>query len=309
MSEPPYPGAEDVGAPAPTAGDQLRAARESHGLSIDAVAQHLKLAPRQVRALEDGDFAKLPGRTFIRGFARNYARLMQLDADAIVAALPEAQQAPPPLDTTPLAASGRAMGVLPVSGEPRGIAWSRWAILLAIAALAAVAVMYETTRDEAPRSPDQAAGARRVPADPIGPSSPIGTPLQNPLVAGDAGTAIAPGPAPPAGTDQQTGGPAAPSQADAPSLPITAGAGAPAPAAEAKLVITYTGPAWTEVRDANGQRLLLVTGAKGSSETVSGTPPVDLTIGNALNASITWRGAPFDLAPHVKANIARVRLP
>jgi cytoskeleton protein RodZ len=74
-------------------------------------------------------------------------------------------------------------------------------------------------------------------------------------------------------------------------------------------VITYRGPAWTEVRDVNGQRLLLVTGASGSKETVSGTPPFELTLGNASNATISWRGAAFDLAPHVKGNVARVRLP
>jgi DNA-binding NtrC family response regulator len=45
-----------------SAGTQLRAAREAAGLSIDAVAQQLKLAPRQVKALEDGDFARLGGK-------------------------------------------------------------------------------------------------------------------------------------------------------------------------------------------------------------------------------------------------------
>jgi cytoskeleton protein RodZ len=39
------------------------------------VAQQLKLAPRQVRALEEENFGMLPGRTFTRGFMRNYARL------------------------------------------------------------------------------------------------------------------------------------------------------------------------------------------------------------------------------------------
>ena len=58
-----------------SAGALLRDAREAAGLSIDAVAQQLKLAPRQVQALEDDDFAQLPGRTFVRGFMRNYARL------------------------------------------------------------------------------------------------------------------------------------------------------------------------------------------------------------------------------------------
>ena len=65
---------------AATAGTLLRSAREAAGLSLDAVAQQLKLAPRQVRALEESDFAKLPGRTFVRGFVRNYARLLRLDS-------------------------------------------------------------------------------------------------------------------------------------------------------------------------------------------------------------------------------------
>lgn len=303
MSEPSSPGPDEVAPPAPAAGDQLRAARESHGVSIETVAQHLKLAPRQVRALEDGDYAQLPGRTFIRGFARNYARLLQLDADAIVAALPDAQQAPA-LDTTPLAASARAIGEIPVSQQPRGGAWSRWAILFAIAALAAVAAIYETTRNDSARGPDPASSAQRLPADPLGPSTPIGTPLQNPLVAIDpyaAGTSSAPAPSPQAGESPP---PPAASSASG-SLPITGGPSV----AEATLVIAYSGPAWTEVRDVNGERLLLVTGTPGSKETVTGTPPFELTLGNASNVTIVWRGAAFDLAPHIKANIARVRLP
>ena len=303
MTEPSSLDPEEAATPSPTAGDQLRAARESHGLSIDTVAQHLKLAPRQVRALEDGDYAQLPGRTFIRGFARNYARLMQLDADAIVAALPDAQQAPA-LDTTPLAASARAIGEIPASQRPRGIAWSRWAILLAIAALAAVAVMYEATRDDA--ATDKGSSLRRLPADPIGPSSPIGMPLQNPLIAGDGSTAQPIGTAPTPGSEPQPAEtPAPPATSASTSLPISGAQ----PASEATLVISYSGPAWTEVRDASGQRLLLVTGASGNKETVTGAPPFELTLGNASNATINWRGAAFDLAPHIKGNVARVRLP
>ena len=44
------------------------------------VAQTLKLGVRQVEALENGDWGGLPGATFIRGFVRNYARLVQVDA-------------------------------------------------------------------------------------------------------------------------------------------------------------------------------------------------------------------------------------
>jgi len=74
------PGAADAARPAPsTAGGMLRAAREAAGMTLDTAAQQLKLAPRQVTALEEGDFASLPGRTFVRGFLRNYARLVHVD--------------------------------------------------------------------------------------------------------------------------------------------------------------------------------------------------------------------------------------
>ena len=44
-------------------GARLRAAREAAGLSLDQVAQQLKLAPRQVRALEEESFGEYIGRS------------------------------------------------------------------------------------------------------------------------------------------------------------------------------------------------------------------------------------------------------
>ncbi len=64
------PEAPEAQAPAPTAGMILAQAREAAGLTIDDIAMQLKLAPRQVVAIERDDFAGLPGRTFIRGFTR-----------------------------------------------------------------------------------------------------------------------------------------------------------------------------------------------------------------------------------------------
>jgi cytoskeleton protein RodZ len=322
MSEQQFPGVPEDALTADayaTAGARLRAAREAHGLSIDTVAQHLKLAPRQVRALENGDYGELPGRTFIRGFARNYARLMHLDPDAIVAALPDAVAAPA-LDKPAIGISTRPMGELPVSQQARGITWSRWAIPLAIAALIGVAAMYEITRKESLPLSDKAPAAKRVQVDPIGPLTGAGTPLPNPLAGSETTATQAPANAPPmdAPTGPPRGDPAAlpgPPASPPPSLPITVANAPTVPSstssvpAAATLVIKYRGASWTEVRDANGQRLLLVTGAPGTSETVSGTPPFELTLGNAAQTSVTWRGAAFDLGPHVKANVARARLP
>jgi cytoskeleton protein RodZ len=60
-------------------------------MSLADAAQSLKLGPRQVEALEAEDWKSLPGNTMIRGFVRNYARLLNLDADALMRALDAAQ--------------------------------------------------------------------------------------------------------------------------------------------------------------------------------------------------------------------------
>ena len=106
-----HAGADSGGAPVPaSAGALLRSAREASGMTIDAVAQQLKLAPRQVRALEEGDYTHLPGRTFVRGFMRNYARLVRLDAETVLGALP-AGTATSNLDSPPLHATAPTIGV------------------------------------------------------------------------------------------------------------------------------------------------------------------------------------------------------
>lgn len=69
-------------------GMALREARERMGVSVSDIAERTKFAPRQVEALEANDFAHLPEATFLRGFVRSYARVLQLDEAALVSALP-----------------------------------------------------------------------------------------------------------------------------------------------------------------------------------------------------------------------------
>ena len=68
------------------AGAVLRAARERAGLSVPAVAQSLKLTVRVVEALEANDRQRLPAMVYLRGFVRNYARLLGLDAEPLLSA-------------------------------------------------------------------------------------------------------------------------------------------------------------------------------------------------------------------------------
>jgi transcriptional regulator with XRE-family HTH domain len=71
----------------PGAGQQLHAAREAKGLSLEQVAAETRIPQRHLLAMEAGDFAKLPGRTYAVGFARTYAKTVGLDADQVGASV------------------------------------------------------------------------------------------------------------------------------------------------------------------------------------------------------------------------------
>ncbi|NIJ36392.1 transcriptional regulator with XRE-family HTH domain [Sphingopyxis panaciterrae] len=59
-------------------GDRLRLAREAAGLSLADVATRTRITQRHLQAIEKSDFTELPGRTYVTGFARAYARAVDL---------------------------------------------------------------------------------------------------------------------------------------------------------------------------------------------------------------------------------------
>jgi len=69
-------------------GELLAQARAKAGFSTADVARQLKLSVGQVEALEAGRFERLPGSVFVRGFIRNYARLVKLDPDHLLMVAP-----------------------------------------------------------------------------------------------------------------------------------------------------------------------------------------------------------------------------
>jgi len=62
-------------------GEFFRQVRETKGLTVDEVASKTRIRTDFVRALEDGNFAKLPDQVFAKGFVRSYARSLGLDEE------------------------------------------------------------------------------------------------------------------------------------------------------------------------------------------------------------------------------------
>jgi cytoskeleton protein RodZ len=320
------------------AGALLRAAREAAGMSVDAVAQQLKLAPRQVRALEEGDYTHLPGRTFIRGFIRNYARLVRIDPEKVLGALPAGASAPM-LEAPVLQQTAQTMGELPTNENSKS-GFARWAIPMTLAAIIAAAATYEWLRPpgESRTAPgrDPVANIDRPATtsakhEPPGETS--GTSLQNPLAARAPDPPVAPPSASPAPAATTSPAPAsavsssapAPTASPAPASALSqapantamaAAAPAVAPAATADeiiadqpLMLAFRDYSWTEVRDRNGRVLLSGMNPGGTAQTVSGTPPLQIVIGNATDVSARYKGQQVDLAPYTRQNDARFTLP
>ena len=66
-------------------GDLLRHARERRRLSIEELSAATKIPVTVLRAIEAGDFVRVPGGIFARGFLRAYAREVGLDPEEVVA--------------------------------------------------------------------------------------------------------------------------------------------------------------------------------------------------------------------------------
>jgi cytoskeleton protein RodZ len=62
-------------------GELLKSEREKRGLSLHEIGMNLKINPKILKAIEDGDEPNLPAKTFLRGFVKSYAQYLRLNAD------------------------------------------------------------------------------------------------------------------------------------------------------------------------------------------------------------------------------------
>ncbi|MCG2578248.1 DUF4115 domain-containing protein [Dechloromonas sp. XY25] len=288
-------------------GEQLRQAREARSLQIADISQTLKLGPRQVEALESGDWNGLPGHTFIRGFVRNYARLLQLDPAPMMAQLDSVLEKP--VDNLGKQDSGPAP--MPSSSSAGASRRDRQVMSIGAGLVVAAALVYflipsdlsalrssvQSLLDSVARkeAPEPAAAPDAQPA-----GQAAGQPAGNEPVF------------PPGSTQQQTMYPQALVPAETPAAPAAPAApsaenAAPA-AAQPQLRFVVDKDAWVEVRDRDNKVVFSQRLTSGAEQAVSGQGPLSLTIGYAPGVRLFWRGQPVDLAPHTKGDVARLVL-
>lgn len=114
-------------------GKRLQAARIAANFSLESVAIALHLTTQMVADLENEHYDKFAGHTFIRGYLRNYARLLHISSDEIIAAFNKLELAESETDKPKLA--------LKTTYRRRSSSLLRWGILMG-AILLVVAVSW-----------------------------------------------------------------------------------------------------------------------------------------------------------------------
>lgn len=158
-------GTPEVAAATPrTAGATLRAAREARGLSLSDIAVRTRIAQRQLEAIERDDYAALPGIPYAIGFARAYARQMDLDEVAIAAQVRAA------VNASDLGANRYEVyePADPARVPSRTLAWTAAAIALLVAA----GFVIWRTQLQTPPTSEQIAAEEKAPPAPVAAARP-----------------------------------------------------------------------------------------------------------------------------------------
>lgn len=84
-------------------GQRLKQQREQQGLSIEQVAQQLKMLPRMIEDIEAENYQALPELVFIKGYIRLYAQFLALSSQELETLFEAAYQAKQPSEANKLA--------------------------------------------------------------------------------------------------------------------------------------------------------------------------------------------------------------
>ncbi|MDK0988244.1 helix-turn-helix domain-containing protein [Pseudomonas aeruginosa] len=311
-------------------GETLRQAREQKGLSLSQVAGQLNLTENSLRQLENGAFDKLPGHTFSRGYIRAYAKLMGLDQAELVNSFDH---------FTGTNASGSTVQSLGRVAEPVRLSRNVLRIVSLLLLALLIGFGYFWWQEHSARTPETAGlSLEHVEVESADGTTEIHT-LDEPedqavieaqkegeqapaevspevaaqaegappvasegaqVPAAPAGTAPAPGTAPAVPATASPAAPPAPSEPAA--APVVAGEG------QGVVKVQFVADCWTQVTDANGKVLVSALKRKGDSLELAGKAPLELRLGFARGAQVSYNGQPVDVTPFVRGETARLKV-
>ncbi len=284
-------------------GTILAAERERQGLSRVDIAQRLHMSASLGVALEAGDYTRLPRGTFLRGFVRNYARLLGQDATPLLASLAD--------DAPHHSRPGLVVASQNIRFDPLGQRLSNPYVKAAGIATVVVAVAFATMYwwlFVRPAPPAALAVKKAVIAE-APRVEPLPLPVEAPRM--EARPVELPKKAdPPRPDPAKAGAKTVPPAAVVAAASATAATSQPADAAVVAaggsvIRLKFRGSAWVEIKDGRGKVLLSRNNPGGSEAEVIGKGPFSVVVGNAPEVTMFLNDREFDLEPHTRVAVAR----
>jgi cytoskeleton protein RodZ len=307
-------------------GGVIEAARIVKNMTQQDVSNALRFSVKQIDALENNAFGLLPDAMITRGFIRNYARLLEIDAEPLLASY----RASVSTETDKVIAVKSSMRPVQLTKDSQP--WLKYilASILVLFFLLAwlfyvdympkqTAVAPEKTIELSPEAapavtqplPEIALPAAQREADAelaaanVVEGTTAVTVVQTTEAKSPDGTAAHVDSKPALQSVQQSSS----SQQLAVHQTTTALQPSHAPVAAAKSVnLAFTAQTWVSVMDKSGKLVYEKMSNNGDKETVNGMPPFNLVIGNASATKLSFGGKDIDLTAYTKNNVARITL-
>ena len=289
----------------PCPGKRLQVAREAKGMDVAQAAEQLHLSRAMVNALEAEDYEKLPARVFVRGYYKNYARLVEVPEEII---LREFEDRCPDGDckTAPPVA---ARGARPeVRSNHRLVRLITWLVILTLVAMLVVWWQgYFNWPEPAELSEQPAAEDYQEETAPV----PESTGNNDEEMVEDVIPAITEPEKQAEAADQppaaETEAPAAVDSADVVVPPPLE----PPPVEEIEvpvkpeLIVMFSGDCWVDIRDSTRQFKLFGKMGDGDMRKLGGEPPYTMVFGDYSVAKLLVNGTPYDLSAHAKGKTSK----
>lgn len=292
-------------------GSLLCQGRVAQGLSQEEVAQRLHLAARQIVALENDDYANLPGATYVRGYLRGYANLLGMKPEKVLDAYATLSGGSKQHNLSSLAPKEE------ITSQDQQVKFATYVVAAILLGLAATWWQGREVEPKKPQTEQVAtlptpvepdAGATTGSPEPKEPGKPETVPAVAPVA-----PIVTPTPAQVANTPV-----AAPERPVTPkpvTIPVaippapTAPVASAAPAEiRASLVLYADEESWIDVRDAMQNKLIYETVSAGRRVVLEGAVPLKLFIGNAPGVRVEFNGKPYDFSAYKRGLIARFNL-
>jgi len=260
-------------------GETLRRERLRRGLNLDQVAAETKISMHLLEAIELDRFDRLPGGVFARNFVRQYARMLHIDEEEILAAFRQQfeESAEEPLEPAPAPVKVPRISPWDALRERLGPGDSTSAfvgLVVVILVCAGVFSLWQKTRRSPPAPQTIAAAPNPKPELAV---KPVETPKPEfrPAEVSESGAIRAQEP------------PAPP-----PSAPVPAAVSTPSEVSPIRVAFTPSEPVWVSIKS-DGTRAYTGTLEGQKTREFDASQKMTVLVGNAGSLDISLNGKPI----------------